>query len=184
MEEKFTWLTMSYSLPPSPSANRVYVWRKLKELGAYSRQGAALLPQSKTNQQRLQQLATRVRSMDGEATVAELRFVEEQDNRTMIENFKRQSEKEYHELIDDVMKLCEKSAHGSSRSIKKRIAMVGSRDFFGAREELGAQLSDSRLLAGLQLDLEGGLAELMNDLRQGYRDLSSIISQGGGTQGR
>ena len=28
------WLLLIYKVPPNPTANRVYVWRKLKQLGA------------------------------------------------------------------------------------------------------------------------------------------------------
>ena len=39
------WLALSYNVPINPSKARVYVWRKLKEIGAeYFKQGVALLP--------------------------------------------------------------------------------------------------------------------------------------------
>jgi len=35
------WIVLTYRVPREPSANRVYVWRKLKQLGAIALQDAA-----------------------------------------------------------------------------------------------------------------------------------------------
>lgn len=179
MEEKCVWIAMSYSLPASPSSSRVYVWRKLRELGAQLRQGLALLPPGRANQQRLQTLAAKIRGMGGEAMVAELRFVDEQDDRRMVESFKQQSKKEYVELLDELVQLCDKSGGEVSRTIKNRLAAARGRDYFGAGRELEGASKEDSLLHGLELNLDGGFAELMRDLKQGYRDLGNLISQGG-----
>ena len=34
MPERVKWIGLGYNLPVNPSKNRVYVWRKLKEMGA------------------------------------------------------------------------------------------------------------------------------------------------------
>ena len=58
MDSPRKWLALGYSLPINPSRNRVYVWRKLKELGAeYFKQGVAILPGNKKNSARLARLA-------------------------------------------------------------------------------------------------------------------------------
>ena len=43
MADKRKWIGMGYNLPVNPSKNRVYVWRKLKEVGAvYYKQGVTV----------------------------------------------------------------------------------------------------------------------------------------------
>ena len=40
------WLGIAYTAPAKPSKARVYIWRKLKELGAEYYHGMAMIPQT------------------------------------------------------------------------------------------------------------------------------------------
>ena len=40
------WLGITYTVPAKPSKARVYIWRKLKELGAEYYHGMAMVPES------------------------------------------------------------------------------------------------------------------------------------------
>src|SRR5574342_18211 len=68
-----TWLLFIYKVPNEPSARRVYVWRKLKALGAILIQDSAwVLPANPRTREKLQWLAGEVRDFDGgEATLWE-----------------------------------------------------------------------------------------------------------------
>ena len=51
------WIALSYHLPSDSSKSRVYLWRKLRELGAENlRPGIAVLPRTPENLRRMRQL--------------------------------------------------------------------------------------------------------------------------------
>lgn len=161
MKEKPLWLALSYTIPMHPSGSRVYVWRKLREIGAeYLRQGVALLPTSRSSLHKLQLLRDRILALEGgEAVITELRFLEEQDNRRMIETFRKRSLEEYRELMEQADSL-------DPKALRKRLAKVKSRDFFAAVEELGSGDIVARLVSGLDVSLDGGWSELVGDVME------------------
>lgn len=54
---RYSWLSVSYNVPIQPSKNRVYIWRKLKEMGAeYLKHGVAVLPNTHRNLQNIRTL--------------------------------------------------------------------------------------------------------------------------------
>lgn len=159
------WLAMSYNIPIRPSKIRVYVWRKLREMGAeYFKQGVAILPYTKANLMKVQSLATKIREMGGEAALVELRFLNEVDEVRQILAFKRQSENEFRELLLDFAKLYENAqgCFGSRREererIRRRYAKVKSRDFFG-----------------IEADLEGASRELLVGLKNSTQEIYRLM---------
>ena len=62
------WIVLTFRVPRTPTANRVYVWRKLKQLGAIALQDAAwVLPATTKTQEHFQWLATEIAELGGEA---------------------------------------------------------------------------------------------------------------------
>ena len=62
------WLLLTYKLPTEPSARRVYVWRKLKKLGAVTIFEAVwVLPNSPRTHEQFQWLVAEIQEMGGEA---------------------------------------------------------------------------------------------------------------------
>ena len=58
------WIALSYHLPSDSSKSRVYLWRKLRELGAENlRPGIAVLPRTPENLRRMRQLLQKIREM-------------------------------------------------------------------------------------------------------------------------
>lgn len=95
------WLMLSYKVPSEPSRKRVYVWRKLKELGAvYLQQGVGILPESSGYRQNLEVLREEIKSMEGECTLAELSFLTLSDEEDIIQEFEKLRNEEYAELIE------------------------------------------------------------------------------------
>jgi len=83
------WLLMVYRVPREPSASRVYVWRKLRQLGAVALQDAAwVLPATPRTQEQFQWLAAEIVELGGEATVfaSEVLFASEADRLTEVFN--------------------------------------------------------------------------------------------------
>lgn len=164
---KIGWLAMSYNVPIQPSKNRVYVWRKLKEMGAeYFKHGVAILPNTKSNLHKVRALSSKIKELDGDACLVELRFLDEADEERLIAAFKKQSENEFRELFIDFAKLYEDAEghFGIGREDKekmcRRYAKAKSRDFFGIEKEL---------------DLEGGIPDLLEDLKKGSRELYRMM---------
>lgn len=154
-----TWLGLGYNVPITPSKNRVYVWRKLKEFGAsYFKQGVAILPKNAQSLAKFSGLAGRIRDMGGDATLIEMRFLEASDEQAMIRRFQTQSEKEYRELLRDCASLLDERGKGAAATAErsellskmvKRYGKVKSRDYFRSRS---------------RSDLAGALDELASDM--------------------
>src|SRR5436853_6420815 len=68
--ETRSWLLLAYKVPREPSATRVYVWRKLKKLGAVALQDAVwVLPNAPGTREQLQWLSSEIAELHGEATL-------------------------------------------------------------------------------------------------------------------
>ena len=163
-----TWLAFAYQVPAEPSKARVYVWRKLKEHGAaYFKQGVALLPRSPANLTRLRALAAKINDMAGEATIAELRFVDKADEVMMIARFQDQSRSEYQALIAEMTGLRENPFSDDraerARRLSKRYGQVRSRDYFksAAMPEVAIALDE----------LIGDMAHATDDLARHFAQL-------------
>lgn len=129
-----TWVILGYNIQANPSKNRVYIWRKLKEFGAvYFRPSVAILPYTKNNLNKFKTLSYKIKDMGGEASIAEIKYIDKKDEEEIIQKFKNLSEKEYKQLILEHNKdkktqevLLEK------KRISKRLKAAHSRDFFKA----------------------------------------------------
>jgi hypothetical protein len=169
---QITWLALGYNVPVNPSRNRVYVWRKLKEFGAgYFKQGVALLPLSAQSSAQLGGLAARIRDMGGEATLAELKFCDSQDETRIISWFDSRSEREYRELLRDCAKIM--TAYNQSlitpterdeylKKLGKRYKQARSRDYFQSHG---------------RTDFLRGFDELLNDMANVGADLRRQVTK-------
>ncbi|MBC8570290.1 Chromate resistance protein ChrB [Zongyangia hominis] len=143
MPERVKWIGLGYNLPVNPSKNRVYVWRKLKEMGAdYFKQSMAILPKNPVNVRAMVRLQDKIRDLGGEATLIEMQFVDERDEMRMIARFKEARRKEYDDIITETHRLLgtlqqngrTKMAPETGDELKKlikRYERVRARDFFG-----------------------------------------------------
>jgi hypothetical protein len=96
------FLAFTYKVPSEPSKNRVYIWRSIKELGAvYLQQGVALLPYDEGLCDILKKLKEQVNSFQGKSTISELNFLDEQDEKEILAEFKKQIDEEYIELQEN-----------------------------------------------------------------------------------
>lgn len=97
MKTKF--LVFTYKVPSSPSKNRVYIWRTIKNLGAiYMQQGVALFPFKDDILLELQKLDELAKSSKGKSSISELSFLNKDDEDNSILEFQHQSSKEYLEF--------------------------------------------------------------------------------------
>ena len=101
-----TWLAITYKVPAEPSRTRVYLWRKLKELGAvYVQQGAAILPLSDILLAQVLALKSEVVSSGGEVLVGRMEFVDDEDGARVIAAFQLQRDGDYDEVVEQCERL-------------------------------------------------------------------------------
>src|SRR6185312_15832668 len=68
--EAIRWLQLTYKVPSEPSQKRVWVWRRLQNLGAFALQNSVyLLPYSEEVEKQFRQLAHEIHEMGGEANL-------------------------------------------------------------------------------------------------------------------
>jgi hypothetical protein len=94
------WLLLTYKVPNEPSARRVYVWRKLKRLGAILLHDSIwILPLTPKTREQLQWLSSEIVERGGEAHLLESHFVLPRESAHMIEQFNVQVENAYREIL-------------------------------------------------------------------------------------
>src|SRR5579859_7602370 len=96
----FVWLLLVYKVSPEPTARRVYVWRKLKRLGAILLHDAVwVLPPTPYTQEQLQWLAAEIVEMSGEALVWEAQLKQPEQDETLVAQFVTQTDAGYREIL-------------------------------------------------------------------------------------
>ena len=67
------WLLLVFSLPAKSASQRVEIWRKLKRYGMLPlRSSGYVLPNSAMNQERMEWLASAIRSYKGQASMVQV----------------------------------------------------------------------------------------------------------------
>src|ERR1700704_4189870 len=94
------WIVLTYKVPRDPTANRVFVWRKLKQRGAIDLQDAAwVLPATPKTQEHFQWLAAEISELGGDARLWLSTLQLEVADETLRKQFEAQVETEYKEII-------------------------------------------------------------------------------------
>ena len=130
-----TWLLFTYKVPNEPSARRVYVWRKLKGLGAILLHDTAwVLPDTSHTREKLQWLATEVRDMQGgKATLWEAQEVFTGEEANLPQQFIEQVEAIYREILVELEK-----PDADLAVLAKRYQQARMQDYF--QSDLGEQV--------------------------------------------
>jgi hypothetical protein len=97
------WLQLTYKVPSEPSQKRVWVWRRLQNLGAFALQNSVyLLPFSAEVEQHFGQLAQDIREMGGEACLFSVFALDAADEQRILTALIEARHREY----DAVVALC------------------------------------------------------------------------------
>lgn len=135
-----TWLLLHYKLPSEPSALRVYVWRKLKRLGAILLHDSVwVLPNTPRTAEHFLWLAAEIQEMKGEVNLWNANLMLGDAEQALIEQFKNQVDHEYKALL--------KRLEFENRDLSKLsqgYQQISGKDYF--QSEVGKQVKD-RLLA-------------------------------------
>lgn len=84
--EAMRWLQLTYKVPSEPSQKRVWVWRRLQNLGAFALQNSVyLLPFSDEVEKQFRQLVQEIHEMGGEASIFSVVALEAADERRILQ---------------------------------------------------------------------------------------------------
>src|SRR5262245_37253949 len=129
-----TWLLLHYKLPNKPSALRVYVWRKLKRLGAILLHDTVwVLPDQPRTAEQIQWLAAEIQEMGGETYSWRANTILGQDDESITQQFKEQVDAVYSDLLKKLEK-----RKSDVQEISRQYQQTASQDFFHSK--LGLQV--------------------------------------------
>ncbi len=133
------WLLLHYRLSTKRSARRVYVWRKLRRLGAVLLQDAIwVLPNTPRAAEHFRWLATEIQEMNGEAQLWKSSLVLGMQEESLVQRFAAQVDEEYAQLMKQL-----KRKRPALAEVSRQYQQVQAKDYFGS--ELGKQVR-ARLL--------------------------------------
>jgi hypothetical protein len=138
----YKWLLLVYRIPTEPSARRVYIWRKLKRLGAVLLHDAVwVLPANPRTQEQFQWLAAEIIEMGGDALLWEGQLMLVGQDEVLVQQFVVQVENAYRGILaelegDDV----------DLSVLSTRYQQVRLEDYF--QSEIGQRVRAALLAAG------------------------------------
>lgn len=134
------WLLLIYKVPNEPSARRVYVWRKLKSMGAILLQDSAwVLPANPQTREKLMWLTAEIKEMEGgSATLwaADVVFTGQDDD--LVQRFRAQVDELYHELLTQL-----EQTKVDVVALAKQYQQATTRDYF--QSPIGEQVREALL---------------------------------------
>src|SRR5579875_387643 len=110
--EVMRWLQLTYKVPSEPSQKRVWVWRRLQNLGAYALQNSVyLLPFSVEVEKHFRQLAQEIRAMGGEASLFAVTALDSADEQRILQTLLDIRNNEYNVLVRSCGRFLMRVAH-------------------------------------------------------------------------
>jgi hypothetical protein len=139
--EARTWLLLAYKVPRDPTASRVYVWRKLKKLGAVALQDAVwVLPNTPQTLEQFRWLAAEIMEMDGKASLWESRHMLGGQNEVLVKEFQLLVEEPYRVILTAM-----KKRNPDLSALSRQYQQALTQDYF--RCELGRKVRDALVAA-------------------------------------
>lgn len=124
-----TWLLLHYKLPNKPSALRVYIWRKLKRLGAILLHDAIwVLPENARTTEQIQWLTTEIEERGGSAYYWRANAMVNEQEQSMIRQFNEQVDTVYADLLKKM-----KSPGIDLQEISQQYQETIAKDFFHSK---------------------------------------------------
>jgi len=129
------WLMLVFSLPARSASQRVEVWRKLQRYGVAALPSSGyVLPHSPANQERLEWLATTIRTYKGQASVVHVQTFDDHPDNALRQQFVKARSRDYEVLIRELKKmlLLSKAARPirQANRIRRRFQEITAIDFF------------------------------------------------------
>ena len=141
------WALLLYKVPPEPTARRVYVWRKLKRLGALLLHDAVwALPATPYTLEQLRWLAAEIAEMDGSALVWEAHLSPPEQDAALVRQFVAQVEVSYAELLTELER-----GEADLAALSRRYQQIHAQDYFHAA--LGMRVREALAAVGGRREL-------------------------------
>jgi CRISPR/Cas system-associated endoribonuclease Cas2 len=94
------WLQLTYKVPSEPSQKRVWVWRRLQNLGAYALQNSVyVLPYSEDVERHFRQLSQEIQQMGGEASIFAVVALDKSDEQRILQILLEARNREYNTVV-------------------------------------------------------------------------------------
>jgi hypothetical protein len=136
------WLLLVYKVPREPTSSRVYVWRKLKQLGAVSVQDAIwVLPANPRTQEHFQWLAAEIMELGGEVSLFQSSVLLASDADALRRQFEEPVRNAYQEILRTL-----KRKKPDLAALSKHYQQAKERDYFQC--DLAEQVRAKLLNAG------------------------------------
>jgi len=130
------WLLLHYKLPNKPSALRVYIWRKLKRLGAILLHDAVwVLPDLPRTAEQIQWLAADIQERGGNAFYWRANSLLQTQEESIVHQFKNQVDTIYSDLLNRLAK-----PKADLQEISREYQKAVFQDFF--QSELGPRVRE------------------------------------------
>ena len=136
-EGMHSWVLLVYKVAPEPSARRVYVWRKLKRLGALLLHDAIwVLPATPYTREQLRWLAAEIEELEGSAQVWDAHPSLAAHDEELVRRFLAQIEAAYREIMAELER-----PGADAAALSKRYQQVQQQDYF--HSALGAKIREA-----------------------------------------
>jgi hypothetical protein len=130
------WLLLVFSLPARSATQRVQIWRKLQRYGMLAlRSSGYVLPNTAVNQERMEWLATAIRTYKGQASVVQVQGFDDLPSEHLKQLFVEARSRDYQRLMHEAKKILALSPSrrpgGRLNRIRRRFLELQDIDFFG-----------------------------------------------------
>jgi len=133
------WLLLHYKLPSKPTALRVYIWRKLKRMGAILLHDSVwVVPETTRTAEQFQWLMAEVQEMGGSTFYWRANSILAEHDQAIARQFKKQADDAYAKLLKKIDK-----PRADLQEISKQYQQAASLDFFNS--DLGKQVREKIL---------------------------------------
>ncbi|MEG1972723.1 MAG: hypothetical protein RR315_06140, partial [Oscillospiraceae bacterium] len=170
---KNEWLGIAYSIPATPSKNRVFIWRKLKSMGAQIiKPGMAALPYSAESLKIFKSLCKKIHEFDGEASLFEFNFIDPEETHALNEKFKTNDYENCKKMLLKCKQLISKNNVDDGKIEKK--------DF---EQKLITTISQYKkldkqsLTSQAKAEMENALSEILSAIKQMPTELKALLKK-------
>ncbi|MBZ5705929.1 MAG: chromate resistance protein [Acidobacteriia bacterium] len=134
-EKRTPWLLLVFSLPSARASQRVEVWRKLQRYGAMAlRSSGYVLPNDPANQEKLEWLATAIRSYKGQASVVQVQAFDDLPDQRLRQLFLDARSRDYENLLRELKKILTlphpRRPAGRLSRLRRQFQEIAALDFF------------------------------------------------------
>src|SRR5947208_14070157 len=129
------WLLLAFTLPTKRASQRVEVWRKLQRYGTVQLGNSGyLLPNSPSNEERFEWLATAIRKYGGDASVVHVESIDNLSRPRLIGRFAEARARAYQEVIRELQAFSSTRVEGKGAGrvsrLRNRFQEYAEVDFF------------------------------------------------------